>query len=451
MKEFIKKHSQISYRFCKLLVVKVWQKRLLETAQSLTFVSLLSLVPIFAIFFSILGAISHRPGMRQELQSYMSANFIPQYGEVVFQYLERFSQTTLTTGTFGILTFFLVGILFYARIDNVLNEIWEVQSQRHWLEKIGGFFVLLIVAPLIIVISFSITPFLSQLPVKSGIFDSIQTYFVSFVVPLFSFFIPVLFASFLLFLMYIYFPMAFVMKRAALVGAFIAAILLQLSYLGLNIYFLEMIGYEKVYGSLAVFPILILWIFIVWLIILIGAVITYVWQTYRANGYNEFAVYDLESIGISATRIFLFVCQKYYQQKQWASVEDMQLQLSLSAQRVRFILNEMKKSGFVVEFTPFDINQKYSVAYQPAIPPSEVTCDTFFRLFRKKRVFKVSEPIYWIMEPIRTLQHDLFKKVTFDDVVREPHNALPYMSSYLLKLVNTLKKENAPSYKLSKP
>ena len=72
------------YQFILLLFRYIWKKRIFEAAQALTLVSILSLVPIFAIFFSVLGMITNRESVRVELEAYITQFFIPKYGEIIF-------------------------------------------------------------------------------------------------------------------------------------------------------------------------------------------------------------------------------------------------------------------------------------------------------------------------------------------------------------------------------
>ncbi|MGK5094037.1 YhjD/YihY/BrkB family envelope integrity protein [Deltaproteobacteria bacterium TL4] len=420
------------YRFIQILITNTLKKKIPETAQSLTFVTLLSLVPIFALFFSVLGALTNRPQIRVSLQNYISQYFIPQYGEVVFQYLEQFSKTTIQTGTFGASTFIIVGIFFYARIDRVVNDIWEVEDHRTWQEKVISFLILVVVGPLATILFFTVTTYLTRLPTSQLISSPVMGFLTSYV-------IPVIFAAVLFFLFYIFFPVVFVLKRAALIGAFISSMILQICYIGLNLYFLEMIGYTKLYGSLAIFPILILWIFIVWFVLLLGAEITYVWQTFRSNNFFEHRVFDShESVGLSATRAFLVICQRFYGRNETASMEELQKVLCLSDHRLRYLLTRMINHGYIVEYSPQD-ESKYTTAYKPALPPSNVTCEVFFELFKSKfpRTYFGSEPAFLIMEPLHSLEYDFYSTFTFEDAIKNPDPIL----NRLLATIGRLRKE----------
>ncbi|MBF0350756.1 MAG: YihY family inner membrane protein [SAR324 cluster bacterium] len=425
---FTYKKSVTIYRFFRILIQNIWKKRLLETAQSLTFVSLLSLVPIFAIFFSVIGAISNHPQSKIEIKTYIANHFIPQYGDVIFKYLEQVANTSKATGTFGLSTFMLLGLLFYNRIDKVINDMWEVDDKRKWNENIMIFLMIIILGPLGIFISVSFTTFIQKMPIFESMSNGFFIYATSFI-------IPVLSSGILLFLMYAFIPIVFVRKGAALMGAIFSSSMIQLCYLSLNVYFIEIFGYQKLYGSLAVIPILILWIYIVWLVILLGALITYIWQTYRANDFREHLVLDnQESLAISATRIYLFICHRYYQQSQLASIETMQEVISLSDQRLRYILQQMKQANLVVEYSPAS-NHNHSVAYHPGKPPSDVACDVFFSIFQpRRRWFNISEPTYMIIEPLHSLEQDFFSTFTFEEAIKHPHQVLARLLSIIGRL-----------------
>ena len=101
-----------------------------ETAASLTFTSLLALVPLLAIGFATFSAFPVFTGMREEIQAFVFDNFVPHSGEIIQQYLETFTQNAGRLTIFGLVGLAVAAVLMLATIEGAFNRIWRVERRR---------------------------------------------------------------------------------------------------------------------------------------------------------------------------------------------------------------------------------------------------------------------------------------------------------------------------------
>ncbi len=174
----------------------------------------------------------------------------------------------------GALFFILASVLLFSAIEGGFNAIWHVRGSRRFLMKFSVFCTILFLTPLLIGMSLyagtALVPvgdYLRGIGFGAGLAHLLSVLAPSFLVTWLAFFLA-----------YMIVPHARVAWRNALFGAFIATILWEVAKYGFGAYVGHMVGYRRVYGSLAAIPIFMVWIFITWIITLFGAGVTYTSQ-----------------------------------------------------------------------------------------------------------------------------------------------------------------------------
>ena len=255
---------EITKKYLRYLFKRFKEDRIIVYFGYLSFVTLLSIVPLFAVIVSIFSLFPVFLEWRGDLESFVFKNFVPTLGESIQGYLVRFVENATNMTSLGLVVLFLVALLLISSIDHTLNHIWRVRKNRRELVSFSIYWVVLTLGPVLIGISLLTTSYLFSL---TGFEDNT----LLAVRKLFLAFLPYLgsFSSFLL--VYLLVPHTRVHFWSALSGAMIASVLFELSKSTFALYFIHFPVYKEIYGALAIIPLLFVWIFISWVVILVGA------------------------------------------------------------------------------------------------------------------------------------------------------------------------------------
>lgn len=257
-------------RFTDRLLRQFHEDRCLGMAASLSYTTLLSLVPLLAVMFSVLAAFPVFETVAGKIQDYIFRNFVPASGEVIQSYFEGFTEQARRLTGPGIFFLVVVALMLMYSIDEEINHIWRVRSPRSWPAKFVVYWAVLTLGPLLLAVSIVVSSFLVSLPVVSGIDDAmagVRSWALS-VMP----FLSILVA---LTLLYVLVPNRRIKLRYGLGGAVVAAAMFELAKLSFTLYVSNVPTYATIYGALAVIPLFLVWIYVSWAVVLLGAEISY--------------------------------------------------------------------------------------------------------------------------------------------------------------------------------
>ena len=251
-------------RLGQTLVKHTSEDKITVSAGHLAYVSLLSLVPFIMVFFTILSAFPAFARIRSELEDFIFTNFVPTASDVVQTYISEFVGNASKMGAVGILGLVVVALLLISNIDATLNRIWRSKSQRAPLFTFAIYWMVLTLGPLLIGTSMALSSYLMSLAMSAEEYTpGISTLLLTAVPYVMSI------AAFML--LYTLVPNHKVKSRHALVGAIFATILIEFSKKGFALYVTNFPSYQVIYGALAVIPILFVWVYLSWIIVLLGA------------------------------------------------------------------------------------------------------------------------------------------------------------------------------------
>ncbi|MBJ3816036.1 virulence factor BrkB family protein [Shimwellia pseudoproteus] len=256
----------------KLLWRRVEEDNMTTLAGNLAYVSLLSLVPLVAVVFALFAAFPMFADISVQLRHFIFANFIPATGDIIQRYIEQFvanSNRMTVVGTCGLV---VTSLLLMYSIDSALNTIWRSKRHRPRVYSFAIYWMILTLGPLLVGASLAISSYLLSLRWASDLTSMIDQ-----VLRLF----PLLLSWLAFWLLYSLVPTVRVNSKDALAGAFIAALLVELGKKGFALYVTMFPSYQLIYGVLAVIPILFVWVYWSWCIVLLGAEITVTLGAYR--------------------------------------------------------------------------------------------------------------------------------------------------------------------------
>lgn len=254
----------------KIILRRFGEDQCLRIAASLSYTSLLSLVPLMAISFAIFAAFPAFDGVQHQLQSYVFENFVPAAGDAVSEYLQKFMAKTGGMTTLGIVGLGVTAIMLLATIEDALNRIFRVRVKRHFVSRLLMFWALLTLGPLLMGASLSLSTYfyaLSNFVDVAGVGGKHISGFVGFV-------LPNLMVVAALSFFYIFVPNRRIAWQNGVIGAVVGTTLFVALKLLFGLYISNFPSYQALYGVLAAIPIFLIWMYLTWAVILMGALLT---------------------------------------------------------------------------------------------------------------------------------------------------------------------------------
>lgn len=247
-----------------------------RTAAALSYSSLLALVPLLAIAFAALSAFEGFADLRADLQERLVAALLPEAAMAVGGHLTSFvSNASRMTGP-GLAVLALTAILLLNTITSAFSEIWRASEPRPLTLRILVYWAILTLGPLLLGASLSVSTYAFATVQWAGLEEVARPVFGL------SWLLPFLLAVLGFTLLFLIVPNRAVSKRHALTGAVVAAALFELLKKGFGLYLAHFPAYQAIYGALAVIPIFLIWTYLSWAALLVGAEIAAALPEWRA-------------------------------------------------------------------------------------------------------------------------------------------------------------------------
>lgn len=346
-------------------------------ASALTFYSLLSVVPVAAIAFAIAKGF----GLDQNLEKEIVSHFQSQ--KEVLNWILQNARNALDATNGGYIAGIGIIILIWSvmsllnHIESSFNHIWQIRTSRPWYRKFTDYLTIMLIAPVFIILSSSVTVFantqLTEFMTKAPILD--------FFKPIISFllqFAPYFLAWFTLTVLFIIMPNAKVKFGSALVAGIVAGTILQV----LQWFYIDLqIGISKlstIYGTFASIPLFIVWMQSSWIVVLLGAEISFANQ--NVSRYE----FEFEALNISnhqkralTLMIMNLIVKNFVRGEPPVSSESISTQLKIPVRLVRDIVQDLAAVNLVSMVYKDEDKERL---YQPALDINVLT--VFFVLSR---------------------------------------------------------------------
>jgi len=243
------------------------EDRCLQVAASLTYTTLLSLVPIITIALTVFSAFPVFGEMMAQIKIFLLTNMVPESaGKIISVYMAQFSEKAARLTAVGIALLAVTALMLMLTIDHAFNVIWRVRKQRPLLQRFLSYWAVLTLGPLLVGASLSLTSYLVSLsfgwvkdiPLLGGLPLNLT---------------PLALTISALALLYLAVPNRPVRLSHALAAGIVAGIAFELMKKLFTLYLTQFPTYTLVYGAFAALPIFLIWVYLSWLVVLLGAVI----------------------------------------------------------------------------------------------------------------------------------------------------------------------------------
>jgi membrane protein len=250
---------------------------------ALSYTTLVSLIPLAVIALGSLAVFPILSRVHDELVGLLFRSLVPAVGEQAEWWFRAFTSSAAQTTAIGVAGIAATGILLLVTVEDQLNLIWRVTSRRPWVQRILAYWTLITLGPLLIGISLSLSTYFEIAARQVGLGQEAAAWFASSWLHSLARAVPALLEFTALTLLYCLIPNCAVRWRDGALGALIATLAIEILKVGFSIYIGASSFYQTVYGALATIPIFLLWMYISWMAVLIGAVVAAALPNWRID------------------------------------------------------------------------------------------------------------------------------------------------------------------------
>jgi len=341
-------------------------------ASALTFNTLLSIIPVAAIAFGIAQSFGFKERLEIEIRNALEGQ------EEVMNWILQTTENFLQSSSSGFIAGIGLVILLWSvmqvlnHIEKSFNHIWQIKKSRPWIRKFADYLSIMLVAPVFIVVSGSVTVYLNTK--MSSISE--QTLVLSTLKPALMFLlkmIPYIIMWLVLTMLYMVMPNTRVKFKSAFVAGVIAGTLFQLVQL---LYINSQVGvsrYSAIYGSFAAFPLFIVWMQISWLVVLMGAEISFANQ--NVSRYE----FEYESLNVNSyqkriltLQILNIIVKSFLAGDNPVGATELSKNIQIPVRLARDILYNLNLAGLITEI---NVENPRARLYQPSMDPGKMTME----------------------------------------------------------------------------
>jgi len=259
------------------------EDRIPQVAGSLTFTTMLALVPLATVAFALFTAFPIFSSFQMSLQIFLADHLMPaQLNTQIFNYLNQFASKAKGLTTIGMIFLFVTAVMTMMTVESAFNVIWRVRKARPIAQRILVYWAIITLGPILIGVSLSMSSYLFT---RSMAFTAAQHIPPVIDWALTSAVLPLTALAFTM--LYVFLPNCRVEWRDAVIGGVAAAIAFELAKRGFGYYVRRIPTYTAVYGAFAAVPLFLLWMYLCWFIALAGAMIASALPAIRIGQFHR--------------------------------------------------------------------------------------------------------------------------------------------------------------------
>ena len=268
------------YGFGRFVLRRLVDDRCLQVAGSLTFTTLLAIVPLFTITLTLFSAFPVFSVYSTRFKAFLISNLVPDAsGRVIGTYMRQFSDNAERLTALGMISLAVTALLLLFTIEKTLNQIWRVRRNRNLLARTLIYWAGLTLGPLLIALSISLTSWLVSSASTHTLLSSLSFFLLKLA--------PWLLMLASLTLLYLAVPNCYVPRSHAMLAAAFTVVALECMKRLFAVYIKQFTSFKLVYGAFSSFPIFLLWIYSGWIIILGGAVLSACISYWHDDGWKK--------------------------------------------------------------------------------------------------------------------------------------------------------------------
>lgn len=254
----ILKHIQT---FLVMLWSRINHDRLTSSSAELAYTTILALVPLITVVFSLLSAFPMFSDVSQSLKQLIYSNLVPTASDTIQNYLEQFIANTKKMTFIGIIGLIVTSLLLINSINNALNRIWQTKRKRSIMYNLTMYWTILTLGPILVGSSVAVSSYIFSLKwLSNAASGDLLLSTLPFIISVVGFW-----------LLYSIIPTESIPFKEAAIGALVAAILFEIGKRAFALYVTSFPTYQLIYGVVSSIPIMLVWIYCSWCIVLFGA------------------------------------------------------------------------------------------------------------------------------------------------------------------------------------
>jgi len=379
-----------------MLAVKGFKEDKIQLrASALTFYSMLSVVPVFALIFGIAKGF----GFDEKMQGELIKNF--QGHKEVLNWIINFANQMLANAKGGFIAGVGVVILLWSvmkvlgNIEEAFNGIWQIRKSRTFVRKFSDYFSIILIAPVFFFLSSSATVFISaQVSKYQADYPVLEN--LRFLVQLG----PYILIWILFILLYIVMPNTRVRFKSALIGGIIAGSVFQVVQWGYIHFQIGVSRYGAIYGSFAAIPLFIIWLQLSWLIVLLGAEISFANQNVKQYEFESDSLHiSLRMKRLLTLLVANLVIRNFAEGKDAYSASGISENLKLPMRLVREIIYELIDIKVFAELASDNPKER---KYQPAMDINQLTINKVLMALDKRGSHFISPKRSLVFDKLNT-------------------------------------------------
>jgi len=334
--------SKIYYlgRFIRFMIRRFIEDRGTHTAGTLAYTTLISLVPLLAVGLSFLAIFADLKNHSNEILDFLFVNFVPASKEIIQEHIQEFAGKATKMSAAGLIVLIFTALMMMATIDASLNRIWRVRTHRNRKSRFLVYGAVLTWGPILVGAGIGVTSYLVSLPLISEAaspFGGKKTILML---------TPYILETVAFVLLYLVVPNRRIRFVHALAGGILAAILFETAKRGFAWYVTTFPTYEAIYGAMAVVPIFLIWVYVSWLVVLLGAEFACCLDVYRDDDQMNWGTHEVKFV--LAVRLLGYMWKAQQHHGSALMIRDMlKLMPTVDEENLRDVLIDLTKADFV--------------------------------------------------------------------------------------------------------
>lgn len=393
----------------------------LQQASSLAYKTVLSVVPFVAVALSLIKAFGGLSGEESTIVVFVAEHMLAAEAKTVAAQITKYTEQLSfgAIGGVGVGVLLLVAVSLLDTVDKTLNDVFKSQIKRGWFARFTTYYAVITLGPLLLSVSLYQSAQL-QAALQGGVVGAISPYLW-----------PVTITWVMLLACYKLFPAARVKWVPAAIGAALAAVGFELVKWGFNVYVAQALlsNYNRIYGAIALVPLFLVWVYVVWIIVLFGAEFAYTLQNLEriVSAERQARFEHLDDLSRAAlvnehlaVRVMVWIAGRYDAGLGGGSIAGASNALTAPDQAVAGVMAPLERMGFVVAEEQGDGDDR---SFIPSRSPDRIRLVDIAAAFREGKLDSGrGDPAWPIEQRLSDAESaflDALRGVTLSDMVRD--------------------------------